>query len=188
MSSRTGSGYVTSAHTSAIFSSRSFVLGSPVMKLSTESTRTGCSRIVSLSRLNTRRKCLPRKPAPPLNSIVFPESRWASSPIPWTIASVSRRTMKCSRMQEILLLFQLGGWNGLQIAVRSVGLLLDVVEVFVREDDEHVGLMFIQVGLRNNRNVRARGELVLLQRAVIDGERNFAGTDPTVITYRRHAC
>src|SRR5262249_6874553 len=156
------------------FSSRSAVLGSPVMKLSTEITRTGRSRIVSLSRLNTRRKCLPRKPAPPLNSTVFPENRWASSPIPWTIASVSRRTMKCSGIRRNLLLFQLGRWNGLQIIVRPAGLLLDIFEVFVGEDNEHVGLIFMQIALGNNRDVRAGGELVLLQGAVIDGERDFS--------------
>src|SRR5271156_6288993 len=96
--------------------------------------------------------------------------------------------MKCSAMRKILRLFQLCGWNGLQIEILPAGLLFDVVEVFVCEYDEHVGLMFIQVAPGNNRNMRTGGEFVLLQGAVVHGERDFAGPDPTVITYRRHAC
>jgi hypothetical protein len=86
------------------------------------------------------------------------------------------------------LLRQLCGWYRLQVPILSTRLLLDIFEVLVREDNKHVWLMIVQVTLGNNRNVGSRSELVLLQRAVIDCEWDFAGPDAAVITYRRNAC
>src|SRR5262245_43779652 len=74
-----------------------------------------------------------------------------------------------------------------QIAIRVAGFFSDVVEIFIGEYHKNIWSLLIEVRSGDDRDVSSRRELVLLQRAIVDRERDQRWSYSTVVANRRHA-